>query len=64
MADEPRMTVTDTTTIDLNPYLKSQPDPDPVLDKLDAMVKSLDTMARAGQEMSVSLRNETANGGA
>jgi hypothetical protein len=55
-------TVTDTTTIDLNPYLKSQPDPDPVLDKLDAMVKSLDTMARAGQEMSVSLRNETANG--
>jgi hypothetical protein len=35
-----------------------------VLDKLDAMVKSLDTMARAGQEMSVSLRNETANEGA
>jgi hypothetical protein len=55
-------TVTETTTIDLNPYLKSQPEPDPMLDKLDAMVKSLDTMARAGQEMRVSLRNETANG--
>jgi hypothetical protein len=55
-------TVFDTTTIDLNPYLKSQPDPDPILDRLDAMVKSLETMARAGQEMSVSLRNETANG--
>jgi hypothetical protein len=55
-------TVTETTTIDLNPYLKSQPEPDPMLDKLDAMVKSLDIMARAGQEMSVSLRYETANG--
>jgi len=33
-----------------------------MLDKLDGMVKSLDTMARAGQEMSVSLRYETANG--
>jgi hypothetical protein len=54
-------TVTD-TTVDLNPYLKSQPDPDPRLDKLDAMVKSLETMAGVGQEMSVSLRNETANG--
>lgn len=55
-------TVTDTTTIDLNPYLKSQPDPDPMLDKLDAIVKSLETMARAGQEMCVSLRYKTASG--
>jgi hypothetical protein len=55
-------TVTETTTIDLNPYLKSQPEPDPMLDKLDAMVTSLEMMARAGQEMSVSLRYETANG--
>jgi hypothetical protein len=45
-------TVTETTTIDLNP----------LLDKLDAMVKSLEMMARAGQEMSVSLRYETASG--
>jgi hypothetical protein len=43
-------------------YLKSQLDPDPMLDKLDAMVKSLETMARAGQEMRMSLRYETANG--
>ena len=55
-------TVTETTTIDLNPYLKNQPEPDPMLDKLDTMVKSLEMMARAGQEMSVSLRYETANG--
>jgi hypothetical protein len=54
-------TVTETTAIDLNPYLKSQPEPDPMLDKLDAMVKSLEMMARAGQEMSVSLRYETSN---
>jgi hypothetical protein len=52
----------DITTIDLSPYLKSQPEPDPTLDKLDAVVTSLEMMARAGQEMSVSLRYETANG--
>jgi hypothetical protein len=55
-------TVTETTAIDLNPYLKSQPEPDPMLDKLDAIVKSLEIMARAGQETSVSRRYETANG--
>jgi hypothetical protein len=52
----------DITTIDLNPSLKSQPEPDPTLDKLDATVKSLEMMARAGQEMRVSLRYETAKG--
>jgi hypothetical protein len=34
-------TVTEAITIDLNPYLKSQPEPDPRLDKLDIMAKLL-----------------------